>query len=145
ADAADLVVRRREARWTVPWRAIAAGKGRSADGQLRVQVVRARLARLRVQVVDADTGREIPTRVHFRGTSGEYLPPRGHSPDVNLNWCQDIGGDLRLGATSYAYVPGRFEVDLPVGTVRAEVVRGFEYAPLREVLTIAPGQSALRL
>jgi hypothetical protein len=145
ADVADLVVRRRGARWTVPWRAIAAGQGRSADGQLSVRLVHERLARVRVQVVDADTGREMPTRVHFRGPSGEYLPPRGHSPDVNVGWCQDVGGDLRLGATSYAYVPGRFEIDLPVGTVYAEVVRGFEYAPLREALTIAPGQGALRL
>ncbi|HEV8635674.1 MAG TPA: CehA/McbA family metallohydrolase [Chloroflexota bacterium] len=145
ADSADLVVRRGGATWTVPWRDVTSGRGRSADGALRVRVAHARLARVRVQVVDADTGREIPARVHFRGPSGEYLPPRGHSADVNVDWCQDIGGDLRLGATSYAYVPGRFEADLPVGTVYAEVVRGFEYTPLREVLTITPGQTELRL
>src|SRR5207245_4115087 len=77
ADGADLVVRRRGALWTVPWRAIAAGEGRSADGQLSVRLAHERLARVRVQVVDADTGQAMPTTVHFRGPSGEYLPPRG--------------------------------------------------------------------
>jgi hypothetical protein len=138
-------VRRGDSTWTLPWREVQAGDARSADGRVRVRVVDAQRARLRVSVVDADTGQELATRVHFRGPSGEYLPPIGHSPEVNVNWCQDIGGDLRLGATNYAYVPGRFEVELPVGTVYAEAVHGFEYTPLREALTIAPGQSELRL
>ncbi len=42
-------------------------------------------------------------------------------------------------------MPGRFEADLPVGTVYAEVVRGFEYTPARAALTVAPGQRELRL
>ena len=41
--------------------------------------------------------------------------------------------------------PGQFELEAPVGTVYAEVIRGFEYTPLREVLAIAPGQTELRL
>jgi hypothetical protein len=98
-----------------------------------------------VRVVDADTGRELSSRVHFHGAQGQYLPPRGHSADINVNWCEDIGGDLRLGATSYAYVPGRFELDAPIGKLHAEVVRGFEYAPVRDTLEIVPGQAELTL
>src|SRR5262245_25750303 len=145
AEAAELRIERGRRSWTIPWRKITAGAGRSADGQVRVEVVDARLARLRVRVVDADTGRELPTRVHFHGAQGQYLAPRGHSSDINVNWCEDIGGDLRLGATSYAYVPGRFELDAPVGTLHAEVVRGFEYAPLRDTLEVVPGQAELTL
>ena len=32
---------------------------------------------------------------------------------------------------TYAYVPGRFPIDLPLGDVTVEVVRGFGYRPLR--------------
>ncbi|MCC7355366.1 MAG: CehA/McbA family metallohydrolase, partial [Anaerolineae bacterium] len=145
ADDAGLTIRRGAMAWEIPWRDVAAGEARSAGGEARVQVAHAQEARVRVRVVDADTGHEIPVRVHLRGPDGEYLPPRGHTPDVNANWGEDIGGDLRLGSTNYAYVPGRFEANLPVGPVYAEIVRGFEYAPLREALTISPGQSELRL
>jgi hypothetical protein len=145
ADSAELTVRRGDSAWTVPWRDVQGGEARSTDGRVRVRVMDAQRARVRVTVVDAETGQEMATRVHFQGPSGEYLPPLGHSPEVNVNWCQDIGGDLRLGATNYAYVPGRFEAELPVGSVYAEAVHGFEYTPVREVLTIAPGQSDLRL
>ena len=100
---------------------------------------------LRVSVIDAGTGQPIATRVNFRGPSGEYLPPRGHTADVNTNWGEDIGGDLQLGATPYAYVPGQFELEAPVGAIFAEVVHGFEYTPLREMLVIGAEQAELRL
>jgi hypothetical protein len=145
ADAAEVRVDRGQRSWTIPWQEIIAGAGRSTDGQVRIEVVDPPLARLRVRVVDADSGRELPTRVHFHGAQGQYLPPRGHSPDINVNWCEDIGGDLRLGATNYAYVPGRFELDAPIGKLHAEVVRGFEYTPVRNTLEIVPGQSELTL
>ena len=145
SELAHLSVRHGEAAHTVAWRDVLTGEGRSPNGGIRVQVAHSQLARVRVQIVDADTGQPIASRVHFQGRSGEYLPPSGHSPDVNVNWCQDIGGDLRLGAMNYAYVPGQFEINLPIGTVFAEAVHGFEYVPLREVLTIVPGQTDVRL
>jgi hypothetical protein len=145
ADGAELTVLQGDSTWTVPWREIERGEARSADGRVRVQVVDGQRARLKVAVVDAETGKELATRAHFRGPTGEYLPPLGHSPEVNVNWDQNIGGDLRLGATNYAYVPGRYEVELPVGTVYVDAVHGFEYTPIRDALTIAPGQTELRL
>ena len=33
------------------------------------------------------------SRVHFEGPSGEYLPPHGHTADINTNWGEHIGGD----------------------------------------------------
>ena len=141
ADSAELTIRLGDSSWTVPWRDVQAGEAQSADGRVRVQVTDAQRARLRVKVVDADTGQELASRVHFEGPSGEYLPPHGHSSEVNVNWSQEIGGDLRLGATNYAYVHGRFDAELPIGTVYAEVVHGYEYTPIREAITSSPGQT----
>ena len=37
----------------------------------------------------------------------------------------DVGGDIRLGAVSYAVIDGRCQGWLPEGDVMVEVVRGF--------------------
>ncbi len=57
----------------------------------------------------------------------------------------DVGGDLRLGQISYAYVDGRCEGWLPRGEVLVDVAQGFEYLPLRTRVTIEPGQQELTL
>jgi hypothetical protein len=61
------------------------------------------------------------------------------------DWNMKIGGDLRLGHVSYAYIDGRCEGWLPRGRVLVEVARGFEYEPLRQWVEIEPGQQRLRL
>ncbi|MCW2117165.1 MULTISPECIES: CehA/McbA family metallohydrolase [Bradyrhizobium] len=99
--------------------------------------------RLKVRVVDASDGQELPSRVHFRGAHGEYLPPLAHTAFVDDAWGQHVGGDLELGSMSYAYVPGRFEIVLPVGKVAAEIVHGFEYKVIRTALEIRQGQTEL--
>ena len=55
------------------------------------------------------------------------------------------GNDLKLHGTEYAYVDGTFQVELPVGDVFVELFKGFEYAPLRQKLTIQPHQRELTL
>lgn len=110
--------------------ALAHGAATSTDGSVRVEVV-ARGRRVRVRVVDAATGRPTPARVHFHGPDGRYLPPAGHRAEVNPGLMEDYGADLRLGTTSYAYVDGAFDIELPPGVVCCEIVKGFEYRPLR--------------
>ena len=97
------------------------------------------------QVIDDSTGKPTSTRIHFCGPKGEYLPPHGHHSDVNTNWFEDYAGEVKLGDTNYAYVPGRFQIELPVGEVYVELSKGFEYAPLRRKLSIQPGQRELEL
>ena len=46
---------------------------------------------------------------HLRAADGRYLPPYGHRHEVNDDWFEDYGADLRLGATQYAYVDGQFQ------------------------------------
>src|SRR5205085_230954 len=97
-------------------------------------------------VLDDATGQPLPCRVHFRSPRGVPYQPHGHHGHVNANlnsWHVDVGGDLRLGQVSYAYVDGRCQGWLPRGEVILDVARGFEYAPLRTRVTIEPGQRRL--
>jgi len=110
-----------------------------------VEILTPQKAWVHVAVEDASTGKPTPVRVHFRSPDGRYLPPYGHRHEVNDNWFEDYGGDLKLGSTQYAYVDGQFQIELPVGEVYVEIAKGFEYQPVRRRLQIEPGQRELRL
>ena len=101
-----------------------------------------------VNVLDDDTGKPVPCRVHFRSPEGIPYQPYGHHNQVNSNlgsWHIDIGGDLRLGQITYAYIDGRCQGWLPRGEVIVDIARGFEYEPLRTRVNIEPGQRELTL
>ncbi|HEY7828906.1 MAG TPA: CehA/McbA family metallohydrolase, partial [Candidatus Limnocylindrales bacterium] len=98
-----------------------------------------------VEVVDQLTGERLPARVQFATPDGRYLPPRGHRDEVNPGFFEDTGGDLILGGSTYAYVPGRFEIDLPVGEVEVEVVTGFDRPPIATTISIEPSTRNLEL
>lgn len=101
-----------------------------------------------VTVLDDETGQPLPCRVHFRSPDGVPYQPDGHHNHVysDLNtWNVDVGGDLRLGQATYAYIDGRCQGWLPRGEVIVDVARGFEYEPLRTRVTIEPGQQELTL
>jgi hypothetical protein len=101
-----------------------------------------------VTVVDDDTGHPIPCRIAFRSPQGVPYQPYGHHDHVNSDlgtWHIDIGGDLRLGRLSYAYIDGTCQGWLPRGDVFVDVARGFEYEPLRTRVAIEPGQRELTL
>ncbi|MDQ3702314.1 MAG: CehA/McbA family metallohydrolase, partial [Chloroflexota bacterium] len=121
------------------------GTARSSDGAVRVEVLTPHKTWLHVSVRDGAGGKPLASRVHFRAPDGRYLPPYGHRQDVNDNWFEDYGNDVKLHGTPYAYVDGTFQAELPVGEVYAEVFKGFEFQPLRQKLTILPGQRELTL
>ena len=115
---------------------------------LRVEVVEQGRNWVHVTVLDDETGRPVPCRVHFRSPEGIPYQPHGHHDHVNSDlgsWHVDVGGDLRLGRASYAYIDGTCQGWLPRGDVIVDVARGYEYEPIREVVQIAPGQRDLVL
>lgn len=115
---------------------------------LRVEVVEQGRNWVHVTVLDDETGRPVPCRVHFRSPEGVPYQPHGHHDHVNSDlgsWHIDVGGDLRLGRATYAYIDGTCQGWLPRGDVIVDVARGYEYEPLREKVTIAPGQRELEL
>jgi hypothetical protein len=119
------------------------GKSDSGEGTLRI------LGRDRqwitVKVIDSSTGKPTPTRIHFSGSHGEYLAPYGHHSQINVNWFEDYGADVVVGGRNFAYVPGEFVTDMPVGDLYVEVYKGFEYTPVRRKMTLQPGQKTLEI
>ncbi len=122
--------------------------GRAAAGQVSLELAENGRNWVHVTVVDDATGRPVPCRVHFRSAAGIPYQPHGHHNHVAQNldsWHYDVGGDVRLGQRSYAYIDGTCQGWLPRGEVIADVARGFEYEPLRQVVRIEPGQRELTL
>jgi hypothetical protein len=97
------------------------------------------------EVMDASTRKPTPVRLAFRSKEGRYIPPYGHRTEINDAWFEDYGADVKLMDTSFAYVDGTFQVELPPGDVYVEITKGFEYGAVRRRITIEPGQRELRL
>lgn len=123
-------------------------QGKIETPRLHLEVMDSGKNWVHVTVVDDASGRPIPCRVHFRSPDGIPYQPHGHHNHVNSNldtWHIDIGGDVRLGQITYAYIDGKCQGWLPQGQVIVDVARGFEYEPLRTQVQIEPGQQELTL
>ena len=122
--------------------------GAAETPRMRVELLDRGKNWVHVTVLDDETGRPVPCRVHFRSPEGVPYQPHGHHNHVNSNldtWHTDVGGDLRLGQITYAYIDGTCQGWLPRGEVIVDVARGFEYEPLRTKVTVGRGQRELEL
>jgi hypothetical protein len=123
-------------------------EGAAETAKARVELIDPGRNWVRVTVLDDETGRPVPCRVHFRSPEGVPYQPYGHHNRLNSNLPTDnfdIGGDVRLGQITYAYIDGTCQGWLPRGDVIVDVARGFEYDPLRTRVRIEPGQRELTL
>lgn len=121
-------------------------KGKVEQDRVKIEMVSPNGKQwLHVRIEDGATGLPVGARVHFRTQSGAYIAPHGHQADVNIAWFEDMGGDCKVNGVPYAYVDGKCQIDMPVGAVYAEVVRGFEYEPVRRLVEIKPGQKDLTI
>jgi hypothetical protein len=111
----------------------------------RIQALERHKVWLHGQVLDRSTNRPTPVRLAFRSRDGRYIPPYGHRTEINSAWFQDYGADIRRADSSFAYVDGTFQVELPVGEVYLELSKGFEYEPIRKKLNIRADQRELNL
>ncbi|HLH75117.1 MAG TPA: CehA/McbA family metallohydrolase, partial [Chloroflexota bacterium] len=130
------------------WEEIEEKKTVEPTPRLRIEVIDSGRNWVRTTILDDETSRPVPCRIHFRSPEGVPYQPHGHHQHVNSNqgtWHVDVGGDLRLDQISYAYVDGTCEGWLPRGDVIVDAARGFEYEPLRTRVRIEPGQQTLTL
>lgn len=111
----------------------------------RIEVLDTRKTWIHGKVSDTATGNPTPVRLAFYSKDGRYIPPYGHRTEVDTGTFKDWGADLKLGDSSYAYVDGTFQIELPTGDVYVEITKGFEYAPIRRKLSIQPNQRELNL
>ena len=145
SPAASFLVKAGEKNFELSYgEALQKGEARGKGG-VRIELCHPQRTWVHVQVVDAETGKPVATRARFLGPRGEYLPPYGHPADVNTNWFEDEGGNIVLGGSTFAYLPGEFQMSLPVGEVFVELHKGFEYTPVRKRLVIKPGDRRLKL
>jgi hypothetical protein len=121
------------------------GQSRDPSGKASLHVLDKARHWMRVVVRDGSTGKPTPVRIHLSGPRGEYIAPYGHHAQINARWFEDYGADVVAGGRQYAYVPGEFATDLPVGDLYVEICKGFEYEPVRSRVTIRPGQQVLNL
>ncbi len=143
---ATLTVKTPDSKHEVGWGdVIEKGATTTKDRRVRVELMDPGKVWARVKVLDAETGKPTACRIHFHGEHGQYLAPHGHQTDINSNWFEDIGGDLQLGQTSYAYIDGQCQIWLPVGKVTVEIAKGFEYVPVQKVLEVRKGTRELTL
>ena len=123
-------------------------KGQVANDRVKAEIIDRGRNWVHTTVIDEDTGKPIPCRIHFRSVKGVPYAPHGYHSHVNSDmgtWHIDNGGDVRLGQSSYAYIDGTCQGWLPRGEVIVDVARGFEYEPLRVKMRVEPGQRNLEL
>lgn len=121
-------------------------KGSAAGSRARIELIDRGKNWVNVTVVDDDTGRPVPCRIHLRSPDGVPYQPHGYHNHVNSNldtWHKDVGGDLRLGQITYAYIDGTCQGWVPRGQVIVDISRGFEYEPLRTMVRVQPAQRRL--
>ncbi|MBM3949303.1 MAG: hypothetical protein FJ312_08735 [SAR202 cluster bacterium] len=123
-------------------------KGTAATPRVSMELLDRGKNWVHVTVLDEDTGKPVPCRVHFRTPEGVPYQPHGYHNQVNSNltaWNVDMGGDVRLGQITYAYIDGKCQGWLPHGDVVVDIARGLEYEPLRARVNIKSGQRELTL
>lgn len=123
-------------------------KKRVETEMARIELVERGRNWVHVTVVDDESGERLPCRVNFQSPEGIPYQPHGHHDHLLSDmgtWHIDVGGDLRLGQRTYAYIDGTCQGWLPRGKVIVDVARGYEYEPLRQTLEILPGQRELKL
>ena len=129
-----------------PMRELYENQDRPASSSLsRVEFLDAHKTWIHGQVTDGRTGKPTPVRIAFRSSDGRYIPPYGHRTEVNAGWFQDYGADIKMADSSFAYVDGTFQIELPVGEVFVEISKGFEYEPVRRKVRIEAGRRDLNL
>ncbi len=95
--------------------------------------------RVTIRVVEKATRKTIPVKLHLHGEAGEYLAPVDRHRLPNLAWFEDYSVDFsHNGRHHCTYIPGKTQVDLPLGRVYLEVSKGFEIRPVRKVFSVTP-------
>jgi putative membrane-bound dehydrogenase-like protein len=107
------------------------------------------VARLNVTVVDRQSGKPTACRVNVVGADGNFYEPKDNplaAYSLTGTWPERLAGNRPSKAPiryfgHFFYTMGTFALDVPAGTVRIEVWKGFEYRPLIKTLDAAAGSS----
>jgi hypothetical protein len=102
--------------------------------------------RVTLRVVEKDSKRAVPVKIHVHGEAGEYLAPIDRHRYPNDHWFEDYSVDfVHLNTHNCTYIDGESQIDLPLGKVYIEVSKGFEIRPVRKVVEVGPRKSAITI
>src|SRR5260370_5810408 len=103
------------------------------------------MTNVHIRVNDAATNRPTPVRLRIADANGRTYPPLGRLAEFVTGRNEDVGGHLLLNRERFCYIDGSCEVPLPAGVpLTFDISKGPEYTPLRQTVTLGPGQMALR-
>ncbi len=102
--------------------------------------------RVTIRVVEADSGRPVPVKLHIHGTAGEYLAPVDRHRQPNTGWFDDFAPEFQNQDKHYCtYIPGETVVDVPPGKIYVEVSKGFEIRPVRKIIEVKPETETIEI
>jgi len=104
-----------------------------------IQPVSPAVQRVRLKVVEKNSGTLVAAKLHLHGEMGEYLAPVDRHRIINPSWFEDYSVDFTHAQRHpCTYIPGETVVDLPQGKAYVEVSKGFEIRPVRQVIDVTP-------
>ena len=120
-------------------RAIPAADVERGQNHPVLQPVTPATQRVRLRVIEKNSGRLVASKLHVHGAAGEYLAPVDRHRIANPAWFEDYSVDFsHRHIHQTTYIPGETSIDLPLGKVYLEISKGFEIRPLRKVVEIGP-------
>ncbi len=106
-------------------------------GGSRMAPVAPATQRVRISVLEARSGKQVPVKLHVHGESGEYLAPVDRHRQPNSAWFEDYAPEFQhQGRHRCTYISGETVIDLPLGNVYLEISKGFEIKPVRRVVRV---------
>ena len=124
--------------------------GFAHEGQVRLLASGDGTASIKIVVVDVATGKPTPCRIAVVGADGHfYQPEKNRLSPYAMTGKWPNPGDWGNRAEKapwrylgrYFYSMGEAEVTVPPGTVRLEVAKGWEYAPISQPVAVNAGES----
>jgi hypothetical protein len=98
--------------------------------RITARIWKRRMGKLHVRVLDAATG--LPTAARIQGTGADG---RAYAP-------ADAYARLSASGMAYFHTEGEFTVEAPPGRMTFEVIKGFEYQPVRQQVDIVAGRTS---
>lgn len=99
-----------------------------------------------VRILD-EGGSPTSARVRFTGMDGTYYSPKDHAADFAITSADiPVGKEMDVMLDDnrrFAYVDGTFEITLPRESIRVEVVKGYAYEFVDEIL--ASGEKTIEI
>jgi hypothetical protein len=93
--------------------------------------------RVTIRVLDKLSKKPVACKLHVHGQAGEYLPPLDRHRIPNGAWFEDYSVDFTHRNIHHCcYIDGQTVLNLPAGRAYVEISKGFEIAPLRQVVRV---------